>query len=581
MTLEEKKQELLNLLPKRTAIKPAVYDTVKAELNTLVYEYVDQVLSEAPAASTRSATGIYQIILPADLPEYAKIPLDIHENGHVVFQHLKDCTSKTEQVKRQLRSKWSAFKAKIDNDENMDDSSLLDAFAAQISNVAMDLEINSKYFGGGDDWKVQYENISVGMAEATINRAEEISDEQFESLKKSLSDTASLLESYRGMHPEDFKFPMGLNWFAYINLMLIKPNDFMDNLAKQLEQQEQMNELKEQLQNMQQQQGQGSGNGQQKQGSGNGQKRQSKSNGSGKNDKNNKNGNKDSNGEGGEKSNKKGSGSGKVKASAIKNAAEKQVRISNEAKETIKKENAAKAAAATKNGPQDGDDDNWQSVKTSVAEIGNSHSRSEEEETTTNYTLDKNVRSFIEKCCLGNASTYEKQDPLYNYNRGKCGHDGIMRMRTSVQQVYRPGNLIAVIDGSGSVDTELVKALLNELAKYRRNFGYRSRIIFWDTDLVDDIEFKNFDRKIRRGGGTEIASGIAYAKQYLKSDADKLFIISDFEDYLDRWVHEIETLRSDVFGICWGGADGKKMLQDACGKKKVAKVEKMKVLNVK
>lgn len=577
MTLEEKKKELLSLLPKRTAIKPAVYDSVKAELNTLVYEYVDEVLSEAPAASTRSATGIYQIILPSDLPEYAKIPLDIHENGHVVFQHLKNCASKTEQVKRQLRSKWSAFKAKIENDADMNDSSMLDAFAAQISNVAMDLEINSKYFGGGNDWKVQYENISVGMAEATIDRAEEISDEQFESLKKSLSDTASLLESYRGMHPEDFKFPMGLNWFAYINLMLTKPNEFMDNLAKQLEQQEQMNELKEQLQQMMQQ-GQGSGDGQQKQG---------KSNGSGNGGKSDKNGNKkenkDSNGEDGEKSNKKGSGSGsgKVKASAIKNAAEKQVRISNEAKEIVKKENAAKAAAATKNGPQNGDDDNWQSVKTSVAEVGNGHSRSDEEATTTNYTLDRNVRSFIEKCCLGNASTYEKQDPLYNYNRGKCGHDGVMRMRTSVQQVYRPGNLIAVIDVSGSVDTELVKALLNELAKYRRNFGYRSRIIFWDTDLVDDIEFKNFDSKIRRGGGTEIASGIAYAKQYLKSDADKLFIISDFEDYLDRWVHEIETLRSDVFGICWGGADGKKMLQDACGKKKVAKVEKMKVLNVK
>lgn len=563
MTLKEKKEELLKLLPKRIAIKPAIYDSVKTELNTLVYEYVDQVLSEAPAASTRSVTGIYQIILPSDLPEYAKIPLDIHENGHIVFQHLKDCSSKAELVKRQLRSKWPAFKAKIDNDASMDDSSILDAFAAQISNVAMDLEINSKYFGGGDDWRVQYENISVGMAEATINRAEEISDKQFESLKSSLSDTTALLESYRGMHPEDFKFPMGLNWFAYINLMLTKPNEFMDNLAKQLEQQEQNYELKEQLQNMQkQQQGQGSGDGQQK-------KESDKSNGA------------SGSGKGGSKSNKEGSG--KVKVSAIKKAVEKQARISNEVKETIKKENAVKAAKAAKNGPQDKneDDDDWQSVKTVTVEVGDNHLRGEEEVTATNYILDKNIRLFIEKCCLGNASTYEKQDPLYNFNRGKCGHDGVMRMRTSVQQVYRPGNLIAVIDVSGSVDIELVKALLNELAKYRRNFGYRSRIILWDTDLVDDIEFKNFDNKIHRGGGTDIASGIAYAKRYLKSDADKLFIISDFEDYLDRWVYEIETIRSDIFGLCWGGADGKKMLQDACGKRRIAKVEKMKVLNMK
>ena len=68
-TLEQKKEELLALLPERKAVKPAVYDKVKAQMGTLVHEYVDEVLGEAPAASTRSPTGIYQIILPSDLPD--------------------------------------------------------------------------------------------------------------------------------------------------------------------------------------------------------------------------------------------------------------------------------------------------------------------------------------------------------------------------------------------------------------------------------------------------------------------------------------------------------------------------------
>lgn len=579
MTLEEKKQELINLLPTRQVVKPATYDNVKATMNTLVHEYADEVISEAPAASTRSSTGIYQIILPSDIPEYAKIPLDEHECGHCIFQHLKDSKAKIEQVKRQLRTKWPAFKNKIENDENLDEESLLEYFARLISNVAMDFEVNSKYFGTGDDWKVQNENISVGIIHSTVTRMKEMNDELFENLKKELSDTEDVLKSHGGMHPEAFGFPSGMSWMAYINLMLTNPNKFMSDLDKQLDTQKEaakaLNNLMEQMQ-----QGQ-SGSSRSKKGkNGNSQNGSEKASGNGK-DKNDKNGS----GSGKDENEKKGlvkqPGDRKVKASVIKEANEKQARISNEAKAVIKKRDAEKAKEAAANGPQEGGDDDWTSSRAGMgSDIGDSHSRSGAMSTSTDYHLSKDVRAFIEKCCLGNAVTYEKQDPLYNYNRGKCGNNGVMRMRTTVQQVYRPGNLIAVIDVSGSVNIELVKALLNELKKYRSNFGYRSRIILWDTDLIDDIEFKKFDDKIHTGGGTDIAPGIVYAKKYLKSDADKLFIISDFEDYLDRWVAEIESLRADVFGICWGGSDGKKMLRQACSKKKIGKIERMKVMNV-
>jgi hypothetical protein len=398
----------------------------------------------------------------------------------------------------------------------------------------MDLEINSKYFGGGDDWKVQYENISVGQMVATINRMEDIPDELFENLKKELSDTEKVLESCKGMHPEYFNFPLGMNWQAYIQLMLSNPNDFMDNLNQQLDMQKMINEaLQQMLQQMQQQgqsgqsqsgQGQGqsgssgnsqsqSNNGQEKDGDGQGNSKKSDKKGKGKDKK-------DGSGKGdGDKKKKdsNGNGEGKIKASVIKNAQRKQVQLSNETKEAIKKGAEAKAKAAAENGPEESDDDTWEPANTAAnfgAGIGNGHGRGNGEGLETNRVLDKEVRNFIEKCCIGNAVTYEKQDPLYNYNRGKTS-GGVMRMRTTIQQVYRPGNLIAVIDVSGSVDIDLVKALLTELKKYRRNFGYNSRIILWDTELVDDIKFNEFEDKIHRGGGTEIASGIEYAKKYL------------------------------------------------------------------
>lgn len=559
MTLEQKKKELLALLPQRQVVKPAAYDDIKKALNTLVYEYIeDKPLSEAPAAATRSPTGIYQIILPNDIPEYGRIPLDLHENGHCIFQHLKDSETKINSVIRQLRGKWADFKAKIEKDSDFDDDDMLRSFALRISNVAMDCEINSKYFGGGQDWKTQTENISVAVTATTITRAKEITDEQFKRLKKELSNTEAVLKSCEGMHPEQFNFPLGLNWAAYINLILLNPNEFMDNMSKQMDEQKEIEKMLEQLIDMMNSQGQGKGKGDSNQKK----KSQDSSSGSGQ----------------GKGESKKSQSKGKVKASKIKNAQKKQAKISSEAEEIAKKAAQEKAKQKADSGEEPGDDD-WGGSQGDSDDpgIGTDHFRSECS-LKTNYVLDRGVRSFIEKCCLGNAVTYEKQDPLYNYNRGKTDHNGVMRMRTTVQQVYRPGNLIAVIDVSGSVNIDLVKALLNELKKYRSNFGYRSRIILWDTELVDDFSFKEL-KSIHRGGGTDIAAGISYAKKYLKSDADKLFIISDFEDYLNQWVRVIETLRSDVFGICWGGSDGKETLKSACEHKSL-KIERMKVMNV-
>ena len=197
--------------------------------------------------------------------------------------------------------------------------------------------------------------------------------------------------------------------------------------------------------------------------------------------------------------------------------------------------------------------------------------------------LDRSVLKFIEKNCIGKTVQRDRQDPLYNYNRGKTS-GGVMRTRITTVEEYRPGNLVALIDVSGSVDIELVKALLSEILKYKSKFGTKSRIILWDTRLVDDLPLKRSNLEaICCGGGTSIARGIRYAKEkYLKSEQDKLCVISDFEDCLGDWAEELAEVKGETFAVCWGGFDGGKALVNAAStKREEIAAQKMKVINVR
>ncbi|MBR1723174.1 MAG: hypothetical protein IJ727_11985, partial [Treponema sp.] len=44
---------------------------------------------------------------------------------------------------------------------------------------------------------------------------------------------------------------------------------------------------------------------------------------------------------------------------------------------------------------------------------------------------------------------------------------------------------------------------------------------------------------------------IKYTASRFCSENDKLFIISDYYDYLDEWLTEIRKLRCSCYGICW------------------------------
>ena len=663
LELQQKKEELIARIPLLEPIHSPNYEEVMDQMNTLVWEEMEDPMTMAPGASCKTASGVYNIFATDAANGLAKEQLMMHEAGHCVLQHFKDNWYKDMQASRQIKSKWPKFREHIEMEGNEEDE-ISESFIHMIRNITQDLEINGKYWPDPKDFEEVRERISDASLVRFITNANE---EQLESIEKWMDEKPDEIHQFgRGVYPADFGFPNGLTWMGYLHLILTQPNEFMEKLNEQVDemQRQQAQQQQQQGQNGQQQgqsQGQGQGssqggsqaggqqsssgqqggnsqggqqgnnsqqqndglnedqtsifdhkskdgkgsknsqdgqNGNQQGQSGNNgnQQGQDGQNGNGKDQNGNgKNGDKEQNeaGKGG-KSKVKGDGKGKpqqgnrndgngnkMKASVIKANAQNGDKgneiaqaMAQAAEDRRNAENGQQGAvAASGSGGDDADD--W-----SVPGDGESTNLVD---ATPTMRLDRSVLKFIEKNCIGKTVQRDRQDPLYNYNRGKTS-GGVMRTRITTVEEYRPGNLVALIDVSGSVDIELVKALLSEILKYKSKFGTKSRIILWDTHLVDDLPLKRSNLEaICCGGGTSIARGIRYAKEkYLKSEQDKLCVISDFEDCLGDWAEELAEVKGETFAVCWGGFDGGKALVNAAStKREEIAAQKMKVINVR
>ena len=628
LELQQKKEELIARIPLLEPIHSPNYEEVMDQMNTLVWEEMEDPMTMAPGCSCKTASGVYNIFATDAANGLAKEQLMMHEAGHCVLQHFKDNWYKDMQASRQIKSKWPKFREHIEMEGNEEDE-ISESFIHMIRNITQDLEINGKYWPDPKDFEDVRERISDASLVRFITNANE---EQLESIEKWMDEKPDEIHQFgRGVYPADFGFPNGLTWMGYLHLILTQPNEFMEKLNEQVDemQRQQAQQQQQQGQNGQQQQGGQSGQQGQSQGQGQGGSQaggqQSSSGQQGGNSQGGQQGNnsqqqndglnedqtsifdhksKDGNGKNGDKeqdeagkggkSKVKGDGKGKpqqgngndgngnkMKASVIKANAQNGDKgneiaqaMAQAAEDSRNAENGQQGAvAASGSGGDDADD--WSAP-------GDGESTNLVDATPT-MRLDRSVLKFIEKNCIGKTVQRDRQDPLYNYNRGKTS-GGVMRTRITTIEEYRPGNLVALIDVSGSVDIELVKALLSEILKYKSKFGTKSRIILWDTRLVDDLPLKRSNLEaICCGGGTSIARGIRYAKEkYLKSEQDKLCVISDFEDCLGDWAEELAEVKGETFAVCWGGFDGGKALVNAAStKREEIAAQKMKVINVR
>lgn len=142
-----------------------------------------------------------------------------------------------------------------------------------------------------------------------------------------------------------------------------------------------------------------------------------------------------------------------------------------------------------------------------------------------------------------------RTDYLYLSNRGRTSN--ILRGKTIDHTDYSQGNVYVIVDTSGSVETRRLAQLLDLFYEIKNRVGRQSKVIFWDSDLQRIDSLCDGITEIPRGGYTEIAPGIKYTACRFCSENDKLFIISDYCDFLDDWLTEIRKLRCSCYGICW------------------------------
>jgi hypothetical protein len=162
--------------------------------------------------------------------------------------------------------------------------------------------------------------------------------------------------------------------------------------------------------------------------------------------------------------------------------------------------------------------------------------------------LGPDVRTFITERAIDKFED-SRTDYLYLANRGKT--DNILRGKSIEHSDYTQGNVYIIVDTSGSVRRERLAQLLDLFSEIKNLVGQQSKVIFWDSDLQKIDSLSQGISEIPCGCGTEIAPAIRYTASRFCSENDKIFIISDYYDFLENWLAEIRKLRCSCYGICW------------------------------
>lgn len=510
-------------------MNPTRYDEVKNYMSQFVMDVKGDPTLKNPLAFVLIRNSLvgecYKLYVNNADPDLEKL-LYMHECGHIIYDHIENDDMKAASVSSRIRAKFEEYRDWFDNDETF-----FEYFKKEIFNVIQDFEVNSKLF----------------------------SKEEFETLCKLGSRV--LGRKMRGCWPEDYGFPVGKTWKEYLSYVLDNFEQFLDGEKHSLSKKDDDNEGRTKPAF-----GKGENNDEGDSADGESQPGDGEADGNGDENEN-------ENGKPSKKGGKKGKGKGKGN-----NEGDGDGEASDGDGEPTEK-------APTSN---NGEDD---SSRVARSDIGNRirNSRFTKEELDemkkqVSENLNQNKEREANRCDSegmtrggdGDASGYEynkelnfdeikrqllknvfnkkvinsRRDIMYNSNRRKSTGSVLIPKDISREE-YRADDFFVIMDVSGSVSenlTEKTVAMFNELSS---QFGRKSRIIFWDDRLVDDVQLNKVSKNYR-GGSTDIAGAIDYLnKNYIKGN-EKVFIISDFCDSLYDWKVAIGKSRSkNFYGICW------------------------------
>jgi hypothetical protein len=142
------------------------------------------------------------------------------------------------------------------------------------------------------------------------------------------------------------------------------------------------------------------------------------------------------------------------------------------------------------------------------------------------------------------------EDVLYNVNRNKFD-SAMLIPRRYREENYTQNNVCILLDVSGSVPAAFIKRVTATIVQSEGVFDRRkSRLIAWSDNLCGDRAITDV-QNIPSGGGTILADGIEYCKQYL-NDNSGFFIISDFQDDLADWLEAAKAIPCRKTAIGYG-----------------------------
>ena len=405
----------------------------------------------------------------------------------------------------------------------------------------MDYEVNSKIFTP-DEWKEFTQKFESDWMKVQYED-DNVSEEDYEevlNLKKN-DPTKKLINA---LWPEDVGFPLKLQFTQYVDLMLRDPEKFFEKLL---------------LINPPPMSGNGIGT--------QNDDSQGESNGNFKKNKNPQNGQGDGGGQSDSEDEKpdeqfggngngeedksykgkegKGSASGKMSLADIDRLAKEAEDMDEEAMKKVT-EAAEKADQGDDDEGDDFDSSGGDDSSNGYSPFGTGGKRSEIIDVKDTHALENELLKAVYNKTVLNT----RQDPVYYYNRKKY-NSNVMISRSREEQLWRPGNIILLVDCSGSINDTAIGTMVKTVRRIAKKCGPKSRIIWWDTFLEGDYSL-NADKGPKGYGGTNIAKGIKYVRQhYLRQSNDKLVIISDYADSLTQWYDEVKKIKNDVVGLCW------------------------------
>lgn len=544
--------EYNKLFPAPAPKNPATYDEVKGILNRTPHKMLtfSKQPGDVPAYATRSSnfgtTGIYNIYVN---PEYEQSydGLLLHEMGHIIFGHLQSNAFNEKTFEMKLKFAWSRIRKLITvgDDVKLSEKEIQDIYLNKVKqimlNYAMDYEVNSKLFTP-DEWNEQSQKFEYDWMKIQYED-DDVPEEDYEeafNLKK--NDPTKKLVS--ALWPEDVGFPLKLQFTQYVDLMLHDPEKFFEKLL--LINPPSMSggngdEKSDDSQNQKGQSGQGSGGKSKKNKSQDGDQNSDGSS-SGKEDKDKNQSPKDGNGgkDGGQQKSK-----GKMSLADIDRLAKEAEDMDEEAMKKIT-EAAEKADQGDGDEGDDFDSPGGDDSSSDYSPFGTGGKRSEIIDVKDTHALENELLKAVYNKTVMNT----RQDPVYYYNRKKY-NSNVMISRSREEQLWRPGNIVLLVDCSGSINDVAIGAMVKTIRRIAKKCGPKSRIIWWDTALEGDYPL-NADKGPKGYGGTNIAKGIKYIRQhYLRQSNDKLVIISDYADSLAHWYDEVKKIKNDVVGLCW------------------------------